>query len=121
MNAQLMPVNNTYVPPIDNDSAIVSMTQRELNALIEHRINEALIMHTLRSSHAVVDGNVLIEVCNGKITHAEVLAKGSRVYDPRNSASVAGLVYHYIPAQQLGTLIEAATKRLVSIMNGNKH
>lgn len=60
-----------------------------------------------------IDGNMILEIRDGKLKNCEVIAKGAMVYDPRNAQGIAHLVTHYIPHNQLGFLIEAATRRLV--------
>lgn len=65
-----------------------------------------------------IEGTVLMRVDRGQIINCEVLPQGAVMFDPRGNISVTKLVMDYIPAQQLGTLIESASRRLDSIAMG---
>lgn len=70
------------------------------------------------SAAIAIDGNILCEIRNGQIVHSQVLPKGAMVYDPCSAQSVTALVMHYIPAQQLSTLLNATMERMQRIALG---
>lgn len=64
------------------------------------------------------DVTLVIQLCNGQVISTRNIPPGSLLYDPRDPVSVKKLVLNYIPAQQLGVLLETAMQRMQALALG---
>jgi prophage antirepressor-like protein len=98
----------------------VTFLKDELALLIEEKAKSLLPPPEAQPTNQI-NGTMILRVENGAIEQCQMLPTGAMMYNPRDEQSVKGLVMHYIPAQQLGTLIDSAVARVTSISIQHKN